>query len=52
MTKKAKLGNPSTSTWGHQHQNHVKMNTCILGDAMAMQRHNDQKVVNHTHAKT
>jgi len=27
------------------------MNACILGNAMAMQRQNDQKVVSRTHAK-
>ncbi len=27
------------------------MNALILGDAMAMQRRNDQKIANHTHAK-
>jgi len=28
------------------------MNVCILGDAMVMQRWNDEKVVNHSRAKT
>jgi hypothetical protein len=27
------------------------MNTCILGNAMIVQRQNDQKVVNRAHAK-
>ncbi len=51
VIKKAKPRRPSTSKRSFQHQNHVKMNICILGDAMAMQRQNDQKVVNHAHAK-
>jgi hypothetical protein len=34
------------------HQHHDKMNVCILGNAMAVQRRNDQKVVNCTRAKT
>ncbi len=41
---------PSTSKGGPQHQDHVKMNTCIL-NAMVMERWNDQKVANHVHAK-
>ncbi len=51
VAEKAKLERPSISERGFQHQNHVKMNTCILGDAMAMQRWNDQKVDNHICAK-
>jgi hypothetical protein len=51
ITKKVKLGRPSTFKRGPQRQNHAKMNVCILGDAMAMQKQNDQKVVNHVHAK-
>jgi len=27
------------------------MNACILGNAMAMQKRNDQKVTSHVHAK-
>ncbi len=34
-----------------QHQDHAKMNVHILGDAMAMQRQNDQKVFNYARAK-
>jgi hypothetical protein len=49
--KKAKLGRPSTSTGGPRHQDHAKMNARILGNVMAMQRHNDQKVANHARAK-
>jgi hypothetical protein len=51
MIKKAKLGKLSTFVGGLRHQDHVKMNARILGNAMAIQRWNDQKVVNHIHAK-
>jgi len=51
VAKKAKFGKPSTFERGPRHQDHAKMNTHILGDAMAMQRRNDQKVANCTHAK-
>jgi hypothetical protein len=36
MVEKAKPRKLSTSKGGLQHQNHVKMNIHILGDAMAM----------------
>jgi hypothetical protein len=36
---------------GLWHQNHAKMNACILGDAMAVQKWIDQKVVNCVCAK-
>jgi hypothetical protein len=52
VAKKVKPGRPSTSEGGLQHQDHVKMNACILGNAMVMQRQNDQKVANHIRAKT
>jgi hypothetical protein len=51
VAKKAKLGRLSTSERGLQHQDHAKMNTCILRNAMVVQRQNDQKVVSHTRAK-
>jgi hypothetical protein len=51
VAAKAKLGRPSTSKGGPRHQNNVKMNACILGNAMAVQKRNDQKLVNHAHAK-
>jgi hypothetical protein len=51
VAKKAKHGRPSIYKRSPRHQNHVKMNVCILRDAMAMQRQNDQKVVNCTCAK-
>jgi hypothetical protein len=52
MVKKAKHVRPSTFEGGPQHQDHAKMNVRILGNAMAMQRRNDQKVVNYARAKT
>ncbi len=52
VAKKAKPGRPSTFAKGLQHQDHVKMNAHILGNAQAVQRQNDQKVVNRTHVKT
>jgi len=52
MVKKAKPRKLSTYEGSHQHQNHAKMNTRILGNAMVMEKQNDQKVVNYTYAKT
>jgi hypothetical protein len=49
--KKAKPRRLSTSRKGLQHQNHAKMNAQILGDAMVVQRWNDQKVTSRVHAK-
>ncbi len=51
MAKKAKHGRLSTFKGSLRHQEHAKMNDYILGDAMAMQRQNDQKVVSRIHAK-
>jgi len=51
VAKTTKLERPSISKRDLQHQDHVKMNVHILGDAMAMQRQNDQKLTNHIHAK-
>jgi hypothetical protein len=51
VAKKAKHGRPSTSVGRPRHRNHAKMNVRILGNAMVLQRWNDQKVVNHIHAK-
>ncbi len=51
MAEKVKLKRPSTSKGGPRHQNHARMNARILGDALAMQRQNDQKVVSRAHAK-
>jgi hypothetical protein len=52
VAKKVKPKRPSTFEGGPWHQDHAKMNTRILGDAMAMQRQNDEKVVNYGPAKT
>ncbi len=51
VVEKAKPGRPSTSAGGPRHQDHAKMNVRILGNAMAVQRRNDQKVANHARAK-
>jgi len=51
VAEKAKPRRPSTSTGGLRHQNHAKMNVRILGNAMAVQRRNDQKVISCVHAK-
>ncbi len=51
VAEKAKPGRPSTSAKGLRHQDHAKMNACILGNAMAVQRRNDQKVVSCARAK-
>jgi len=51
VVEKAKLRKFSTFRGGLWHQDHAKMNVRILGNAMAMQRWNDQKVVNCTCAK-
>jgi hypothetical protein len=51
VTEKAKHGRPSIFERGLQHQDNVEMNVYILRDVMAMQRRNDQKVANRTHAK-
>jgi hypothetical protein len=52
MVKNAKPRKLSTSKGGFQHQNHIKMNVHILGDAMVVQRKNDQKVINCVRVKT
>ncbi len=46
VVEKAKTGRPSTSIGGPRHQDHAKMNAQILGNVVAMQRRNDQKVAN------
>jgi hypothetical protein len=48
----AKPGRPSIPAGGPQHQDHAKMNAHILGNAMVVQRWNDQKVGSHACAKT
>jgi hypothetical protein len=52
VAEKAKPGRFSTSKRGPRHQDHVKMNVYILGNAIAVQGRNDQKVANHARAKT
>ncbi len=52
MVEQAKPRRPSTFERSLQHQNHSKNNTHILGDAMAVQKQNDQRVVNHVCPKT
>jgi len=47
----AKLRKPSTFERGLRHQDHVKLNVCILGNAIVVQRWNDQKVVSCTCVK-
>ncbi len=50
VAEKAKPKRPSTCEISLWHQDHAQMNVCILGGAMAMQRQNDQKIVNRAHA--
>jgi hypothetical protein len=52
VVEKVKFKRLPTSKGGPWYQNHAKMNVCILGDAMAMQRWIDQKVVIHIRVKT
>ncbi len=51
VAEKSKPGRLSTSAWGPQHQDHAKMNARILGNAMVVQRRNDQKVASRARAK-
>ncbi len=51
MAEKSKPGRPSTVAGGPRHQDHAKMNAHILGNALAVQRRNDQKVVSRVRAK-
>jgi hypothetical protein len=51
VVEKSKPGRPSTSAGGPRHQDHAKMNARILGNAMAVQRRNDQKVASRARAK-
>ncbi len=51
MIEKVKHGKPSTFKRSPRHQNHAKMNAHILGNAMVVQKQNDQKVVNHVIVK-
>ncbi len=51
MAEKSKPRRLSIVARGPWHQDHAKMNARILGNAMAVQRRNDQKVVSRAHAK-
>jgi hypothetical protein len=51
VVKKAKSKRPLIFEGGLWHQNHAEMNIRILGDAMAVQRRNDQKVATCVHDK-
>ncbi len=51
MAEKSKPGRPSTVAGGPRHQDHDKMNVRILGNAMVVQRGNDQKVASRARAK-
>jgi hypothetical protein len=51
VAEKSKPRRLSTSARGPRHQDHAKMNARILGDAMAVQRRNDQKVASRARAK-
>ncbi len=51
MVENAKPGRPSTAAGGPRHQDHAKMNVRILGNAMVVQRQNDQKVASCACAK-
>ncbi len=49
--KKAKINSPLIHERGSCHEDHVRMNTCILSDAHAIQSKNDQKVVAQAYMK-
>ncbi len=51
VAEKSKPGRPSTAAGGPRHQDHGKMNACILRDAMPVQRRNDQKATSRARAK-
>jgi hypothetical protein len=51
VVEKSKPGRPSTAAGGPRHQDHAKMNVRILGNVLAMQRRNDQKVASRVRAK-
>jgi len=44
VAEKSKPRKPSTAVGAPRHQDHAKMNVRILGNAMVVQRRNDQKV--------
>ncbi len=49
--RKGQTWRPSTFAGGLRHQDYAKMNARILGNAMVVQRRNDQKVANRASAK-
>jgi hypothetical protein len=51
VVERAKPKKASTSAGSPQHQVHAKMNARILGNVMALQRWNDQKVASRVCAK-
>jgi hypothetical protein len=51
VVEKVKPGRPLTAIGGPRHQDHAKMNARILGNAMVVQKQNDQKVASHARAK-
>jgi hypothetical protein len=51
VAEKSKPGRPSTATGGPRHQDHAKMNARISGNAMGVQRRNDQKAASRARAK-
>jgi len=51
VTKKAKPRRLLTSKRGLRNQDHAKMNVCILGNALVVQRRNDQKVISRVLVK-
>jgi hypothetical protein len=52
IAKKAKPRKLSTFERGTRHQDHAKMNVCMLRNVMVVQRWSDQKVTNPAFAKT
>jgi hypothetical protein len=51
VAEKSKPGRLSTAAGSLRHQDHAKMNARILGNAMDVQRRNDQKVASRARAK-
>jgi len=51
LADKSKPRRPSTFERGHRHQDHAKINVHILGNAIAMEKWNDQKVVSSAYTK-
>jgi hypothetical protein len=51
VAEKSKPGRPSTATGGPRQQDHDKMNARILGNAIVVQRRNNQKVASRARVK-